>query len=69
MRTKEMLEKLPDNHKAYLKRLKADITRAQENGLIDLVKEYNAVARGYIRCLAECGIIDSFKTAWCWFTL
>ncbi len=69
MNTREMLEKLPDNHKAYLEGLKADISTAQEKGHTDLVKEYRAVARGYIRCLVECGIIGNFKTAWCWFTV
>lgn len=68
MRTKEMLEKLPAKHRAYLETLKADIAKIEEMGHRDLVKEYKAVARGYIRCLAESGIID-FKAAWCWFTL
>ena len=69
MRTAEMLRMLPANHKAYLDGLKADIAKVNEMGHDDLVKEYKAVARGYIRCLVECGIIDNFKTAWCWFTL
>lgn len=69
MNTREMLEKLPDNHKAYLKRLKADISTAQEKGQTDLVKEYRAVARGYIRCLVECSIVADFKKLWIWFTI
>ena len=69
MSTREMLEKLPDNHKAYLEGLKADISIAQENGHTDLVKEYRAVARGYIRCLVECGIVADFRKLWIWFTI
>ena len=67
MRTKEMLEKLPENHKKYLENLKSSISKA--DGRTDIIKEYKATARGYIRCLVESGIIDDFKTAWCWFTL
>lgn len=69
MKTREMLEKIHGKHEDYLRRLKADIAKAEAEKLSDLVKEYKAVARGYIRCLEDCGVIDDFKTAWCWFTL
>lgn len=69
MTTREMLEKINGKHRDYLNTLKADIKIAEGRGYDSLVKEYKAVARGYIRCLVECGVIDNFKTAWCWFTV
>lgn len=69
MKTSEMLEKISGKHEDYLRLLKADIAKAETNGQRDLVKEYKATARGYIRCLVECSIIDDFKAAWCWFTV
>lgn len=69
MKTKEMLEQLPSNHREYLENLKADMAKAQQNNQHTLVKERRAVATGYIKCLVDCGVIDEFKPLWCWFTL
>lgn len=76
MRVAEMLATLPNNHRTNLERLKADIARFNEMAKDEhasikydtLIREYKGVAKGYIRCLVECGVIDNFKTAWCWFT-
>jgi len=69
MKTREMLDKLPENHRKYLETMKADIRKVKEMGNMELFKEYRAVARGYIRCLVESGIVGDFKTVWCWFTV
>lgn len=66
MRTKEMLERLPQKNRAYLDNIKETIKKADDIGM---KKELKATARGYIKGLVDCGVIDDFKPLWCWFTL
>jgi len=67
MKTADVLKAIPEKNMNYLKTLKAGIKKAADRP--ELVKEYKATARGYIRCLEDNGIIDSFRTVWCWFTV
>lgn len=67
-RTKVMLASLPERHRKYLETLREDLKVMKERDDSEMVKEYKAMAKGYIRCLNNSGICD-FKTLWCWFTL
>ena len=69
MNTKDMLKKLPENHRRYLEALKSTVKRAEELDAYSVASEDKATARGYIRCLVESGIVDDFNTVWCWFTV
>ena len=69
MRTAEMLKNLPENHRAYLETLKANIRKGSEMNKPDYVKEVRDIAKGYIRCLVECNVVKDFKTVWIWFTV
>lgn len=69
MRTKEMLAKMPNKHREYLENLRENIKRAKAVNQNNLVDEFRAVGKGYIKGLFDCGAIDDFKTVWCWFTL
>ncbi len=64
MRTQEMLDNLPANHFEYLKTLRSDMANTETGKQRDLIREH---ARGYIRCLVDCGVVKDFKAAWCWF--
>lgn len=69
MTTKEMLLSLPEKNRAYLENLKASIAKMKEAGQGKVADEYKNVGKGYIKGLVDCGVIDNFKTAWCWFTV
>ena len=69
MRTQEMLDKMPVEHRKYLETLKENIARAKAENLDDYVKEHKNVGKGYIKALVNCGIVPSFKIVWIWFTL
>lgn len=69
MRTREMLDKMPNKHREYLENLRENIKRAKAVYQDNLVDEFRAVGKGYIKGLVDCGVIDDFKTVWCWFTL
>ena len=69
MRTKKMLEQLPSIHREYLENLRTAIQSAKDVSRPNLAESYKSVGRGYIKCLVDCGVVDSFKTVWCWFTL
>lgn len=69
MKTKEMLEKMPNKQREYLENLQENIKRAKTVRQYDLADEFKAVAKRYIKALADCGVVDDFKTVWCWFTL
>ena len=69
MRTQEMLEHLPSKHRDYLETLKENIARAKTEDQIRYVEEHRSVAKGYIKALVDCGVVEDFKTVWCWFTL
>lgn len=69
MRTQEMLNSLPDYSLGYLKALRSDMRKAESAGDHVLASDLKAEGRGYIRCLVGCGVIDNFRTLWCWFTL
>jgi hypothetical protein len=67
--TREVLDNLPKKHKDYLERLKSDLVIINERHDSKMYAEYRAIAKGYIKALADCGVIDSFRTLWTWFTL
>lgn len=69
MKTREMLDKMPSKNRKYLDDLREHIRQAKAKGLDSYVQEHKATGRGYIKALVDCGVIDDFKTAWCWFTL
>lgn len=69
MTTKQMLEKLPDKNRWYLESIKKSIHDADRDGQYQFVVEMKSLGRGYIRGLVDCGVVDDFKTVWCWFTL
>lgn len=69
MNTKEMLMSLPEKNRKYLDNLKLDIEKMRETGNWKIANEYENVGKGYIKGLVDCGVIDNFKTAWCWFTV
>ena len=64
-----MLLSLPQKNKEYLENLKASITKMRESGNYKVADEYKQVGKGYIKGMVDCGVIDNFKTAWCWFTV
>lgn len=68
MRTQEMLNMMPKKHRDYLETLKADLVKIESRKNRQMYAEYKSVAKGYIKCLVDCGVIPDFKTAWCWFT-
>jgi hypothetical protein len=69
MRTKEMLEKMPNKQREYLESLREGVKRAKAGNLNQLAEEHKTIAKGYIRALVDLGVVDDFKTVWCWFTL
>lgn len=69
MTTKETLNSLPKKHREYLERLKSDLVIINERHNSQMYAEYRAVAKGYIKALVDCGVIENFKTLWTWFTL
>lgn len=69
MRTKEMLTKMPDKCKFYLESLRDNIKQAKLVRQDHVADELKAMGKGYIKGLVDCGVIDDFKVAWCWFTL
>ena len=69
MRTQEMLDKMPTKNREYLETLKADIGVMKQRQDSEMVKEYKAYGKGYIRALVDCGVVKDFKTVWCWFTV
>ena len=69
MTTRETLNNLPKKHREYLERLKADLVIIKERQDSRMYAEYKAVAKGYIKALVDCGVIDNFRTLWTWFTL
>lgn len=69
MATRETLNNLPKKHRDYLERLKSDLVIIKERQDSQMYAEYRAVAKGYIKALVDCGVIENFKTLWAWFTL
>ena len=69
MKTAEALNQLPPKCRQYLETLKTSLKRIEEYHDTAMWKEYRAVARGYIRALVDCGIIEDFKPIWIWFTV
>lgn len=69
MKTADALAKLPQKNREYLEGLRDNINRAKAVDNRNCIESFRAVARGYIRCLVDCGVIDDFKTIWIWFTL
>lgn len=70
MKTADALKQLSDKHRAYLETLKENMRKTE--GIAEYSSyrnEIKATARGYIRCLVDCGVIDDFKPIWIWFTL
>lgn len=69
MRTREMLDKMPKKNRDYLENLKDSMRKMKDMGHSMVADEYKQVGKGYIKGMVDCGVIDDFKTAWCWFTL
>ncbi len=69
MRTQEMLAKMPNKQYEYLRNLKEQIKRAREENQNKLAEQFKATARGYIKGMVDAGIVEDFKSVWCWFTL
>lgn len=69
MRTKKMLDKMPEKNRRYLENLREHIRQARMTREDRLVDEFKSVGKGYIKGLVDCGVVEDFKTVWCWFTL
>lgn len=69
MNTKEMLMSLPEKNRAYLENLKSSIIKMRDARQDKVADEYRNVGKGYIKGMVDCGVIDNFKTTWCWFTV
>ena len=69
MRTQEMLNGLPEKNRKYLETLKEDIKKLKAMNQNKVADDYKATGKGYIKGLVDCGVVDDFKTVWCWFTL
>lgn len=67
-RTREMLDTMPKKNRDYLDNLKSAMAKMRDNGYEKVEKEYKNVGKGYIKGMVDCGILDSFKVAWCWFS-
>ena len=61
---------MPRKNREYLETLREAIKKAKEIGGLDhYAEEHRNVAKGYIKAMVDCGVIDDFKVIWCWFTL
>ena len=69
MKTADALAQLPQKNREYLEGLRENVRRAEAVKNYHCIESFRAVARGYIRCLVDCGVISEFKPIWCWFTL
>ena len=68
--TADTLKKLSTQQEHYLRNLANTIKIAKTLGHNKIIEQDKATARGYIRCLIDCGVIteNEFRTLWCWFT-
>lgn len=69
MRTQMMLEQMPKKNREYLENLKDTMRQMRERGSVKVAEDYKQIGKGYIKSMVDCGVIDDFKTAWCWFTI
>ena len=67
-KTEQELKKLPQKQLDYLTFLRDRMRRFYQESNFQVVNEYRHAARGYIKCLDDCGIA-SFNALWAWFTL
>ena len=69
MKTREVLESLPKEHRKKLEEMRNYMRKAKTLGNHQMEKEYRMQGCGYIRCLEASGIVEEFRTLWIWFTL
>lgn len=67
-KTGQELKKLSHKQLVYLIFLRNEMRRFYQENNLKVGNEYKHAARGYIKCLDDCGIA-SFRTLWAWFTL
>lgn len=74
--TKEVLNKLSGIHYEYLNRIREDMRKVNTENYDTKTKESfinqcKSTARGYIKCLVNCGIIsdNEFRIIYTWFTI
>lgn len=67
-RTQQELNKLPQKQLDYLIYLRDNMRRFYNEDNLKVGNECRHAARGYIKCLEDCGVA-SFNILWAWFTL
>lgn len=67
-RTHQELNKIPKKSFDYIMFLRDRMRHFFAENNLDMANCYKDEARGYIKCLDDCGVA-SFKILWAWFTL
>ena len=70
-KTREVLNNLTERQQTYLRALAANAIEMERRGFTHVYEERKGTARGYIKGLVDCGVIEEtdFRVLWVWWSV